>query len=253
LEKEKKIGCSRARNRIIREARGKIISFFDDDERVDRNYLHGLKKAFSDPTVDMVCGRILLDYEGERPVWIQHERNEMEGFLSRVDAGDQAFRIKKDDFVFSTGNLAFVRKNVERWGYFDVNLGRQGKKLIGGEDVKFCKAALCAGAHIRYEPDMLVYHIIPKYRATKQHLRKLRFFSGMSNGRIEKRKFKRHLFGIPLLAFRQMIPLIIKYLRLALSSRRKNAFRQQLNIVFHIGWMYGLWRKWCGDALIVKR
>ena len=110
IVKEEKIGLSRARNRIIHEARGEIISLFDDDERFDVNYLCALVEAFSNPEVDMVCGRICLDYETGRPNWI---KDEWEGFLSRVDAGDFGFKVEDGNFVFSGGNLAFVKRRVD--------------------------------------------------------------------------------------------------------------------------------------------
>lgn len=247
--RESAIGLSRARNRVIQEARGEIVSLFDDDELFDPGYLEALVEAFSDPKVDMVCGRILLNYEGGRPGWLQPE---WEGFLSGVDAGDQGFRIARDDFVFSGANLAFVRDAASRWGYFDVNLSRQGKLLIGGGDVKFCKAAFHAGAHVRYEPRVLLFHKIPRHRATKRHFRELRFRAGESYGRIEKRSFNRTFLGIPLYAFPLLIKMVAKYLRLLLVERSPYAFRQQLNVVFHLGWMYGLWRKWRGDTLVAR-
>lgn len=249
IVKEEKIGLSRARNRIIYEARGEIISLFDDDERFDVNYLCALVEAFSKPEVDMVCGRICLDYETGRPNWI---KDEWEGFLSRVDAGDSGFKVEDGNFVFSGGNLAFIRRRVDGWGYFDVNLSRQGKMIIGGGDVKFCKSAFHAGAYIQYEPKVLLYHKIPSHRSTKQHLRQLRFRAGEGYGRIEKRSFERQLCGIPYFAIPLLCKMAMKYLRLALIEWDDNAFRQQLNVVFHLGWMYGLWKKWRGDVLVPK-
>ena len=245
---EEKIGLSRARNRIICEAKGEIISLFDDDERFDENYLVALVKAFSNPKVDMVCGRISLDYETGRPDWI---KDEWEGFLSRVDAGDLGFRIRDENFVFSGGNLAFVKRRVEEWEYFDVNLSRQGKIVIGGGDVKFCKSAFHAGAHIQYEPKVLLYHKIPSHRSTKQHLRQLRFRDGEGAGRLEERVFERQVYGIPLFAFPLLCKMLMKYLHLVLIGN-DNAFRQQLNVVHHLGWVNGLWRKWRGDVLVPR-
>lgn len=242
--KEEAIGLSRARNRIIREARGEIISLFDDDERFDGNYLHEMVKVFSDPVVDMVCGRIHLDYEGGRPQWMQ---DNLEGFLSRVDAGDQLFRVERKDFVFSGGNLAFRKRCVGNWGDFDVNLSRQGKKVIGGGDVKFCMTAFHAGAKIMYAPDIVLYHKIPKHRATKQHFRQLRFRDGEGAGYTEKQTFERDFIGIPLFALSLLCKYTMKYLGLLVRGDEK-AFRQQLNVVHHIGWMYGLVRKRLSSA-----
>ena len=69
---EEKEGISHARNRGVREAKGEIIAFTDDDVIVDKYWIQNICKAFEENS-DVVCvgGKILPIWEIPKPEWLK--------------------------------------------------------------------------------------------------------------------------------------------------------------------------------------
>ena len=67
-----KEGISHARNRGIREAKGEIIAFTDDDVIVDKHWIQNIDKAFKEHD-DVACvgGKILPIWEVPKPKWLK--------------------------------------------------------------------------------------------------------------------------------------------------------------------------------------
>src|SRR5258708_20180918 len=64
------LGLSQARNRGAREAAGRVLAFLDDDAQARPGWLAGYRDAFArDPPPTMVGGRILPEWEAQKPRW----------------------------------------------------------------------------------------------------------------------------------------------------------------------------------------
>jgi GT2 family glycosyltransferase len=157
---EPRRGLDVARNRGIREARGSIVAFVDDDCIADPAWLAGLRRAFADPEVAFVAGRA--------PAWKLDCRSErcferMFGF----DRGDLPLEFDRTSpqpwllvapGAIGTGcNMAFRRCVFDQCGGFDEALD-MGTLITGGGDLDMFARVLRAGLRGRYSPDAVVFH-----------------------------------------------------------------------------------------------
>ena len=127
---ESKQGLSHARNRGILEAKGEILAFIDDDALAHANYLQNMSKAFKETDVDAAGGRIYPKYESQRPVWMSKF---LEPVMSVIDLGDKNKPFPKNKFPIGA-NMMFRKEVFEQAGNFNTDLGRTGKKMLGGEE-----------------------------------------------------------------------------------------------------------------------
>jgi len=172
LEREQ--GLSNARNRGIREARGDILVFLDDDAFVAPGYLTHLERALEQhPDAAAFGGRIRPLFEtGEVPRWLCKWNY---SWVSALDAGDKDLRMK-DQYPIGA-NMGFRRSTFERCGGFSPSLGRKGKNMMGGEEKDLFLRIRKAGLAIYYFPDVQVQHVIPESRTTRDYI--IRYAQGV--------------------------------------------------------------------------
>lgn len=153
-------GLAFARNRGIREARGDIVAFVDDDCEVDPLWLRELRRPFEDANVTCVTGRVLAA-ETVRPSQRWFER------LASFDRGPEParFRVRKGEpimpneaAVLGTGcNMAFRRDVFSRVGPFDQALDTP-LLIRGGGDLDIFVRILEAEEPVAYASSAVVRH-----------------------------------------------------------------------------------------------
>jgi len=157
---EPRRGLDVARNRGVREARGSIVAFIDDDCIADPRWLRGLRRAFADPEVAFVAGRA--------PAWSLS--NPSERYFERMFSFDRSELANDFDRgspipwllvcpgALGTGcNMAFRRCVFDDHGEFDEALD-MGTLISGGGDLDMFARLLRAGLRARYAPDAVVFH-----------------------------------------------------------------------------------------------
>ena len=156
-------GLDRARNRAIREARGAIVAFTDDDVSVDSRWVRALAAAFeAEPNAMCVTGLVVPD-ELDTPAQILFERygGFGRGVNRDVFLAPDTRRIARrygGTGRFGTGaNMAFRREFFDRHGGFDPALD-VGTVTNGGGDLEMFFRVLKEGHALVYEPRALVRH-----------------------------------------------------------------------------------------------
>jgi glycosyltransferase involved in cell wall biosynthesis len=164
-------GISYARNRGVKEAKGEIIVFIDDDETVDEDYLSHLKCFFENNPKARICtGPVIPVYEQESPKWLS--KYTLRAVTGAYDKGRNQKRIYEKDCP-GTGHASF-RKGTDGSGEeFNPDLGRKGTSLLGAEDKDFFLRILEAGGEMYYLPEAKIYHHIPASKLTDDYFKRV--------------------------------------------------------------------------------
>lgn len=164
-------GLSFARNRGIEESRGDTLVFLDDDSYIQPDYLINLQRqleAHSD--ADAFGGKIDPVFEsGEAPKWLSKWNY---SWVSAIDLGTEVCPFTGKAFPIGA-NMGIRKDMLSRIGVFNTELGRSKKNLMGGEEKDLFERIRQHGGNIYYFPDVLVQHVIPPSRTTKDYVRRL--------------------------------------------------------------------------------
>ena len=240
--REEKQGLSHARNCGIGEARGKYLLFTDDDTEPSPTWIAQVWKTFVDRRCDAVAGKIELSWGCDKPRWMA---NDLLGFLAHVDYGDEELTLDFDRPPIGA-NMAFAAGVFEKIGGFDVELGRKGKTLVGGEEIELFERFLKNGLVAIYQPAAKIYHSVDQDRVRKSYFRALHF----NNGKVSGLRYDvsgRQLVGIPLFIFPQTLRMIGSYLGAAWNQGLACSLRQEMNVWYSLGFMTG-----CAQRRIVS-
>lgn len=245
--REAQQGLNYARNRGIRESRGRFFAYVDDDIQVSPEWLAALYDNFTANDADAVGGRIHLDPALRLPNWIQDD--ETKGFLGFQDYGDEPFRMDGKHRYPYGGNMAFDRRVVDRIGYFNPLLGRKGagrkrsELFKGAETDYFQRLAASGDVRIFYEPRAIVYHQVQPFQLTKRYFRTIHSNAGYQRAFYDDTEFPHTLLGVPRYYYPMLLTTIAAYLRKLLLHGPDAAFRQQMTVVHMLGTMLGYHRR----------
>lgn len=170
---EPAIGKSHAQNRAIPMLASEWVAFVDDDHRVGASYLVAVCNAVKAyPAADILCGRILPDWDGTEPAWV-HDTGEYRIYplpVPRYDLGDEPLRSPQDKVIPGGGNIVVRAQLFHRVGGFSTDYGPVGDNLGGAEDRDWIERAIIAGAQLQYVPDIVQFHYADPARLTLRYL-----------------------------------------------------------------------------------
>lgn len=147
---EPRKGLSRARNKALRAARGKVILFTDDDVRLPRKWIEGMATPILSGDADAVAGGVELAPHLQRP-W-QHVDAWLATPLATTKALDSA-----DPERLVGANMAIRKQVFDVIGGFDTNLGA-GSKLGMGEETLLSHQIKHFGFRVMSAFDVAVEH-----------------------------------------------------------------------------------------------
>ena len=170
-------GHSYSRNRGIQESNAELISFIDDDAFVHPQFGESIIRFFQEnENVKVIGGKIIPVYEEQKPTW-------MSPFLlplvSALDMGKSPRPFTGRKFPVGA-NMAFRRSVFTEYGLFNVALGRKGSGLMGGDEKELIYRLKVDQVPIYYVPNVVVDHIIPKKRLTREYIQGLAQGVGLS-------------------------------------------------------------------------
>jgi len=164
---EPRMGKSHALNCAIPLLTTQWVAFVDDDHRVDGAYLESVcRAAEAHPEADILCGRILPDWDGSEPAWI-HDNGPYRIYplpVPRYDLGDRPLASPHETATPGGGNLVLRTTLFDRVGDFSAVYGPVGRGLGGAEDHEWVLRAIAAGARVQYVPEIVQYHYVDPAR-----------------------------------------------------------------------------------------
>ncbi|MFC1668268.1 glycosyltransferase [Chlamydiota bacterium] len=227
---EKRQGLSYARNSGISISQGKYCVFIDDDILLGKNWFENVINTFEKfPNIIGMGGKVVPSFVSEIPLWLRKNDRwrKLRGIFIFHDLGNGYCYYQLDGTMPFGANMAFRRESFEKYGFFNVQLGR-GKRLTSHEDVEYSQRLLLSREKIVYNPFSPVKHIIEKERLTVSYIAKWFFFAGVSSA-YTLQKDHYNLFGIPLYEVKKWILLNKKFFKALIAFDNDNI----IFILFH--------------------
>jgi len=191
---EKQPGKSFALNAGIREARGDVLAFMDDDVTVDPLWLQNLTTPIVDSQWAGAGGRILPERGFSPPSWmlLQGDHSLGPALAAVFDLGGQPGELSRPPYGT---NMAFRKSMFEKYGGFRTDMGPRPGSEIRGEDVEFGRRLLAAGERLCYAPSAVVYHAVPEDRLRKEFF--LAYWFAYGRTQVRERGSRPGKWGLP--------------------------------------------------------
>lgn len=182
-----KPGISSARNMGIKESKGEIIAFIDDDAVLAPKWAEETVKAYiSDNSIIGLTGPILPLWEEPSMAWFPRE-------FYWIFACTYYDWIKPKEVRNGYGtNISFRREAFEHGGLFSTYLGSERGSELGVQKTTAEETELSirvrhkTGKRIIYDPNVIVNHKVHKYRLTRRYIQKRAYVEGCSKMLIRK-------------------------------------------------------------------
>jgi glucosyl-dolichyl phosphate glucuronosyltransferase len=167
-------GLSAARNLGIKEAKGEIIAFVDDDAVLFPEWAEEMVKAYDDVGIIGVTGPALPLWEDRRMSWFPEE------FYWIVSCTAWADWKEKTEVRNAWGmNMSFRKGAFEHCGLFCNEFGFHKGPMA--EDNEFSlRVREQTGKAIIYSPKVRLWHRVHKYRLSHKFIRERSYWIGYS-------------------------------------------------------------------------
>lgn len=227
-------GKSYALNTGVKEARGEVLAFTDDDVIIDSNWLLNIKKTFDQYDCAGIGGKIIPVLLGKKPSWLTTDTHyPFMGTLGSFDWGDTCCELKEPPYG---ANMAFRKSTFIKHGLFRVDLGpTKGNTMGKGEDTEFTQRLLDRGEKAMYVPDAVIYHRVEEEKLKKKSFQWWYFNHGRCRTRLDREMVPEntaYFFGVPRNMFRQLFQKVLDWL---LSSKPEHRIRYKLECCILLG------------------
>jgi glycosyltransferase involved in cell wall biosynthesis len=234
--REDKLGLTPARLRGIRESRGDVLIYVDDDNVLAADYLQKVPSLFlKHPQLGVIGAGIL------EPEFATQPSPELVPYLKilslrRVstalwsnNADDQAAVPWGAGLCVTRGVADVYERLLGRLNGLNVDqlLDRRGRHLFGNGDVAFSWASVAAGLGFGVFPQLRVTHLIKADRVTHEYFLRLAQDSGFSGGVFDYLRT-----GLPP---GDGLGNAERYLRLSLRGIRKGLFAMRFGLAVSRG------------------
>ena len=174
-------GLATARRLALRESKGELLVWFDDDNVPAPDYLEQVVRfAATYPQVTVWgAGTIVVEFTSTVPRWVEREMRPF--FQEREHGRDEVGSSRAWAPYFPVGSgLVTRRAAMLRWaaateaGRYTLT-GRDGARLTAGDDAQIIFGAIAAGEQVGVAAGQRLAHLIPAFRCTTDYLARFEF------------------------------------------------------------------------------
>ncbi len=173
-------GAAKSRNFGVKNARGPVVVFIDDDAIAYPGWLNAIAEMFSSSSRPaLMGGRIKPMWSAPKPAWYPPER---EFLLGLYDIGDDICPMPENDLPIGA-NMAGWRETIIENEGFEEQLGPnyfRKHPMITGEETVLGQRIRLAGHLIYYNPAAVVGHRISALKLTRKYFLKRHFWEGVT-------------------------------------------------------------------------
>jgi glycosyltransferase involved in cell wall biosynthesis len=197
---EQKAGLTHARLRGIRETRGDLIVFVDDDNVLDADYLETTSRiAREHPFVGAWSGQTVPEFETQPPDWTRRYWGSL--VIRDLERDSWSNLPYLHDSMPSGAGLCVRREVASRYlalhegGHRRIVLDRREDSLVSGGDNDLAVCAIDVGMGIGTFHSLRLTHLIPSVRTTEPYL--LRLVESIAYSSTVLRSFRPGLYPDP--------------------------------------------------------
>lgn len=225
-------GLSHARNTGVDSAQGEYILFTDDDADLPVNWLETYVQQISTSKPDCLYSRINIIWDKAKPWWFLPEYTPC--FVG-VNYGDQPIVVTDIHREFYGKNFCMKKSLILALGGFDPALGRNGAKLIAGEETLLYRRMVEQKKYLLYFPDAPVGHRLKEREYLAENIKKQFIDGAYSSYHIANIMARKRILGRPLQALVASLTVLAKSTPRCvyywLIKKRPECFYHQLNIL----------------------
>jgi glycosyltransferase involved in cell wall biosynthesis len=237
-------GKSHALNSGIRDARGEILAFVDDDVSVEPAWLHNLTSVLNGGEWVGSGGRILPPKLFSLPRWLSFDPPYAMGgaLCAHFDLGEKEMQLDRPPYGT---NMAFKKEVFLKYGGFRIDMGPRPGSELRSEDTELGCRLLTGGERLRYVPSAVVYHEVPESRIRKEFF--LAWWYDFGRARILEVGVRPKIWGISrrYISLPNNILRVLpsKALRWLFSSNPKQRFFNKCMTWSTVGRIVEIWRQ----------
>jgi glucosyl-dolichyl phosphate glucuronosyltransferase len=230
---EPRIGLHYARHTGAKSSRGRILAYIDDDVSIPPNWLNEMVRAFDNPKVGMVGGKVVGLIEDSDD---DLNFNGYESYLSLLDMGSRGVPFLKPHAPYGC-NLA-IRKEIlfEIKGFNPDGFSDQKMAYFRGDGENAVAQKVRDEGHIVwYAPSAMLSHIIPRHRLSIGYLKKRGFNEGLSSSFSAFRSFQHSRLFLIRLSIENYVEFILRNIYSLLSFSKNVRYGRRVASHFCLG------------------
>lgn len=225
-------GLSHARNTGVANAQGKYILFTDDDAELPPNWLDAYMQVILKDEPDCLYSRINIIWDKDKPWWFIPEYTS--SFVG-LDYGSEALFVTDIHREFYGKNFCMKKSLILELGGFDPALGRNGSKLIAGEETLLYRRMIEQNKQVVYFPEAPVGHRLKEREYLAENIRKQFIDGAYSAYHIANTMARKKIMGRPLRAIIDSLIAVAKssggYIYNGLTGNKPRRFYHKLNVL----------------------
>lgn len=226
---ESRQGLSHARNTGVQNSTGLYILFTDDDAELPVNWLETYKTIIEQYQPDCLYSKINIIWDKPIPWWFLPAYNPC---FVHLDYGSKLLHVSDFHKEFYGKNFSIKKDFIEAAGGFDPALGRNGGKLIAGEETLLYRKLIELQKKVIYFPDAPVGHRLKEREYSEGNIRKMFIDSAYSIHHISRLSARKRIFGRPLRAIIDNVKMVvtasIHYIGSAIASDKPRKLYHKL-------------------------